>query len=868
MIVHTAASRSGDRHGVGSVRRLVLALLATVLALTVQQALDPQPAAAEPFTATSPVVEEVAAADAHTCLLKPGGDVGCWGWGSEAPPRGAGPFTSISAAGSRTCGVKQDGSVLCWGAGSVQSLAGEFVSVSTGSDTFACALEVGEGVTCWQGSGSGATPTRHDGQFAAVDAGNGHACAITSAGSIECWGANSVGQAPAQVPGSFLRVSASTASTCAIDSAGDLSCWGDDSEGQAPRNAAGPFTEVSSAVHGTCAVRSSGSVVCWGQVLDGGSAPSETTGPFQTVSVGEFHACGVRRTDSLVSCWGHGDLMPKVPGPLEPDPLVEATETSPYRHGYTAWSSSPVTASVEGTLPPGLTLTVRSSTLDMADLVLAGTPRKRGTYHFTIIATNLFGTSKLPVTLRVLPPPGFDVNADGIPDLAVGAPGENVGKKVDAGQVTVLLGSADGAYGRKGAVTITQETVGQRSERGDRFGAAIATGEITGDNYVDLIIGTPGEDRSAGQVVVVHGSAKGLTGSKRTVLRQGSGGAAGAAEAGDGFGSAISIGDGLWIGAPGENLGRAADAGVVTRFPTTPQLRTTGSVQHQQGARGVPGAPESGDRFGASLAGGGKVIGSPGEDVGKVVDAGSLTWELTNAVSQGSPGVPGELESGDHFGAAAAVTTVWDYHVENGGWLSFDVIVIGVPGEDLASKKDAGTVIVGFDAALQQDALEVAQEIAQNSAGPTDKPESGDRFGTSIALTAAGNRMIVGAPGEDVNGKKDAGAVGVFSVSTSCGWPCRAWIEDGAGKTLNQDSGGVPGAVRAGSQFGATLSLRPGTSGGYVVGAPGTRVSGRAGAGAVVVMPTRGTAQEVHQNSPGVPGSAEKGDRFGIVTAP
>lgn len=149
-------------------------------------------------------------------------------------------------------------------------------------------------------------------------------------------------------------------------------------------------------------------------------------------------------------------------------------------------------------MPPGLTLTVRSSTFDMADLVLAGTPRKRGTYHFTIVATNLFGTSTLPVTLRVLPPPGFDMNADGIPDLAVGTPGENVGKKVDAG--------------------------------------------------------------------------------------------------------------------------------VVARFPTTPQLHATGSVQHQPGARGVPVAPESGDRFGASLASGGRVIGSPGEDIGKVVDAGSLTW--------------------------------------------------------------------------------------------------------------------------------------------------------------------------------------------------------------------------------------------------
>ena len=61
-------------------------------------------------------------------------------------------------------------------------------------------------------------------------------------------------------------------------------------------------------------------------------------------------------------------------------------------------------------------------------------------------------------------------------------------------------------------------------------------------------------------------------------------------------------------------------------------LRTSGSVQFRQGARGVPGAPEAGDRFGAALAGGGNVIGAPGEDVGRVVDAGIVVWRLTRAI--------------------------------------------------------------------------------------------------------------------------------------------------------------------------------------------------------------------------------------------
>jgi hypothetical protein len=258
--------------------------------------------------------------------------------------------------------------------------------------------------------------------------------------------------------------------------------------------------------------------------------------------------------------------MPTPPGKPYPGLLAAAAEGAPYLHLLSVASTSPVDLTVEGALPAGLTLGTES--LFGEGFELSGVPERRGTYQFTVVATNLFGESRLPVTLRVVPPPWFDINSDGIPDLPVGAPGEDVGTTADAGLVTVLLGAADGSYGRTGAVAITQETVGQRSEAGDRFGATIAAGEVTGDDYVDLIIGTPGEDKSAGQVVVVHGVAKGSAGAKRTVLRQGLAGAAGAAEAGDGFGSAISVGNGVWVGAPGEDLGAATDAGVATQFLT------------------------------------------------------------------------------------------------------------------------------------------------------------------------------------------------------------------------------------------------------------------------------------------------------------
>ena len=289
----------------------------------------------------------------------------------------------------------------------------------------------------------------------------------------------------------------------------------------------------------------------------------------------------------------------------------------------------------------------------------------------------------------------FDLNGDGLPDLAIGAPSEDVGAIADAGTVTVLYGAPDGTYGRTGSLAISQESVGQRSETGDRFGAAIVLAEVTGDAYVDLVIGAPGEDRGAGQVVVVHGSRTGITGTKRTVLQQGRAGAAGAAEAGDGFGSAISVGDGLWIGAPGEDLGRATNAGTATVFQIKP-VRTAGSIQHQQGARRVPGTPESGDRFGAAIAGGGTLIGVPGEDIGRITDAGLVAWNLTHTLTQATSGVPGDPEQGDQFGAsvAAAITDATDEEARQPGEQVtpelLDLISIGAPGEDVGAVKDAG----------------------------------------------------------------------------------------------------------------------------------------------------------------------------------
>ena len=76
---------------------------------------------------------------------------------------------------------------------------------------------------------------------------------------------------------------------------------------------------------------------------------------------------------------------------------------------------------------------------------------------------------------------GGDFNGDGVADLAVGVPGEDVDGIQDAGAVNVLYGSATGITAT-GDQLFTQATPGVpgAAEAGDRFGSAVAAGDFKG----------------------------------------------------------------------------------------------------------------------------------------------------------------------------------------------------------------------------------------------------------------------------------------------------------------------------------------------------------------------------------------------------
>ena len=296
-----------------------------------------------------------------------------------------------------------------------------------------------------------------------------------------------------------------------------------------------------------------------------------------------------------------------------------------------------------------------------------------------------------------------DFNGDGVDDLAAGA----YSTDDNAGAVGVLYGTPTGLTAT-GSAWIDQDTAGVpgTAEPGDTFGWHLAAGDFDGDGRADLAAAasreTLGSAYDAGGVVILRGSAGGLSGTGAQWFDQNSPGVPGTAEANDTFGEALTAGDvtgdgraDLIVGVPGEGVGSTQAAGLVTVLPgSATGLTATGAVSWDQSNAQIPGEAESNDRFGAALAivdhnHDGRpdlAIGSPGESIGATYGSGSVTvlYGATTAgaafIDQNSPGVPGSNEAEDYFGSALKNVA--------------GALVVGAPGESAGATRDGAFTIL------------------------------------------------------------------------------------------------------------------------------------------------------------------------------
>jgi hypothetical protein len=414
--------------------------------------------------------------------------------------------------------------------------------------------------------------------------------------------------------------------------------------------------------------------------------------------------------------------------------------------------------------------------------------------------------------------PRFDFNGDGYADIAVGMPDATVDGKAKAGYVSVIFGGAQSPSQSTGVISQAETGVPGTPEAGDRFGSSLAAVDVNGDGVFELVVGASGESltsdqlKDEGTITVLDGSGWNVKGT--TVAR-------GTSEY-SGIGSTITTGDydgdgdtDLVYGENGEEHGAIRfRPGPLTADPVTPttlrrysmggrtsalatgdfdgdgrdDLATTWRALDDSGTfitrwddqaepaqwwsdadRGSALTAADFDQDGTDDLAVGLVQPNPETETTHCEDRlggavlllkGSKTAKFGtehDCVTQSSPEVGGAAEQGDDFGAALSAGDL------NGD--SRPELVVGVPGEDVGTVKDAGGYVVmnGTDKGLYGGLAR-----SQSTPNMPGTAEAGDRFGAQVAVGDYNRDGLwdtaVSAPGENAG---DPRSGGVWFVPTS-----------------------------------------------------------------------------------------------------
>lgn len=390
-------------------------------------------------------------------------------------------------------------------------------------------------------------------------------------------------------------------------------------------------------------------------------------------------------------------------------------------------------------------------------------------------------------------------DSDAADELAISAPGMDVGGQDEAGRVYIYN------YG-EGLTFVEQGgTIQGAPEPFDHFGEALAVGDFDDDSFYDLAIGVPGENiedpaptvLDAGVVQVLFGSASGLDGTGDQYVTQS---VLGGVQANARFGKALAAGDfneddtfyDLAIGVPERDVAGVANAGqiVIVRGSASGLVATNHQVIDQT-FFGL--THQADDNFGWSLAAGDfnrtstcwnsitcktdLAIGIPFKDVASQANAGMIVAAYGSSTGLTAAGAQildqGDLsdfasgpEAGDNFGATLA--SDWYYSARlNGrsGSGSADHLVVGANNEDWLSVVDAGIVHLVFGGASGlQSELGQFRLIEDGLAAAPQQADA--RFGSSVAIDdfdADGHAdLAIGIVEQDVAGLTDAGALQIL----------------------------------------------------------------------------------------------------------
>ncbi|MGV9273365.1 VCBS repeat-containing protein [Streptomyces griseosporeus] len=322
---------------------------------------------------------------------------------------------------------------------------------------------------------------------------------------------------------------------------------------------------------------------------------------------------------------------------------------------------------------------------------------------------------------------------------------------------------------------------------------------------------------------------------------------------------------------PGADVAGQEDAGAVIVLYGSPSgLSAASRAVITQNSPGVPGAAERGDYFGASTASADLdrdgyadlVVGAPYEDLAEGADKGMVTilWGSRSGLTSGRTLPISGGPSFDRVGrdvAAAGKGSSATSSVTVGAWSDTRTFRGTFTRSSLPAPSAPGYVgwfssVTAGD--VDRDGLADTVAATGRAGGHTGglvhvNPENAGGFGESLdrgdALVATVGDVNGDGYGDIVAGDPDEPAQ--RGVDGERGGRILIWYgsangvpTDATPVTLSQDSPGVPGAGEAGDKFGGSVVVADFNRDGVgdiVVGSPGEKLGTVAGAGMVTVIP-------------------------------
>lgn len=423
--------------------------------------------------------------------------------------------------------------------------------------------------------------------------------------------------------------------------------------------------------------------------------------------------------------------------------------------------------------------------------------------------------------------PVADFNNDGYGDVAYSAGNATVGGKQGAGQIVALYGSASGVTATK-RTTISQDTTGVpgSAETNDAFGWMSAYGDFNGDGFDDLAVSAYLEDVSGdtdgGTVAVLWGSSSGLSGGT-TIADP-------APSSHDRWGKSLAAGD--FDGDGTEDLAVGSTSSTIYVFKggisksgtaggryavKAPLMSGTGAGPFNLTAGGV-----NGDKQTDLIVDGYETDSDYGWNANYYIP-GTASGLSASSAQKLKPGVITGIAdiNGDGYGD---IVTGEEWDPSN------DPEVPSVP-----ESATGGKVHVIYGSA---DGPAGSTSVTQNTGNVPGSSERGDYFGNELSLGDINGDgfqdLAVGAPGENLNGVVNTGAVTVLYGSAS-------GLNTASGyQYFAQSTAGVPGSDEKDDFFGNEVKLTDVTGDGkadLTVGAYGEND----GNGSVVYLPSNGS---------------------------